>query len=84
MVQVEIQILLLFLGVGRGFEIRQRIPSEGSFPGKPGGEYWRTNSREPQTPVSEEEAWSLTAGNKPWTGKKGSAGLNIAFNLYHV
>ena len=68
-------------GVGRGFDIRQRTPSEGSFPGKPGGEYWRTNSREPREPqtptsvVTEEEAWSLTAGNKPWTGKKGSAGL---------
>ena len=55
--------------------MRQRIPSEGSFPAKP-GEYWRTNSREPNqptTPVSEEEAWS-PAANKPWTGKKGSAG----------
>ena len=67
----------IFIDVGRGFEARPRLPSEGSFSTKPpGAEYWRTNSREqPPTPGSEEEAWSLTAGNKPWTGKKGSAGL---------
>lgn len=62
-------------GTGRGYEMRQRLSSEGSF-SKQSGEYWRTNSREPQTPGSEDDGWSLTSSNKPWTGKKGLADNN--------